>query len=145
MTTHQIFSNRQVKRRKELIEILSYSFDKMALPNQLQQARFLTLPEEELKWCIDKGCVPVYALDILLHNLLEAAVPGHLAFSCRGLRCISGKTSQMVSTIFDLIFVTVMAYLNAAGDFQPEEREEQANTTAFVVLENLPHLRDRAE
>ena len=145
MTAHQIFSNRQVKRRKELIKILSHSFDKMTPPNQLQQARFLTLPEEELKWCIEKGCVPVYALDILLHNLLEAAEPGHLAFSCRGLRCISGNTSQMLGTIFDLIYATVMAYLNAAGNFQPKEREEQATSTAFVVLENLPRLRERAE
>ncbi len=145
MTDNQMFSHKQVKRRTELIEILTDKFDKTAEPIRFPQSNFLTLQEEDLTWCIGRGCVPVYVLDVLLHNLLEAVIPGHLAFSCQGFRCTSGKTSQMLSTIFDQTYATVMAYLNVAGVFQPDERENQAFITAFVMLENLPLLRVRAE
>ncbi len=143
MMNNQIFSHKQVKRRSELIEILTSRFDDMADPIRLDQASFLTLSEEDLKWCIERGCVPVYALDNLLYNLLEATVPGHLAFPCQGLRCTFGKISQMLSTIFNQVYAIVMAFLNVAGDLQSKEREDQAFITAFVILENLLRLRER--
>lgn len=145
MADKQLFSREQAQRRIEFIGVLADKFDEIAGFGRFQNARFITLPEEDLKWCVRRGCMPVYALDVLLHNLLEAALTGHLAFSCQGLRCTSGETSQMLSTIFDQLYATILAYLNAAGELQPERRKEEAIITAFVVLENLPRLQIKAE
>jgi serine O-acetyltransferase len=145
MKDNPLFSKEQARRKIELMGVLTDNFNETAAAGRFQQARFIKMPEEDLKWCVDRGCLPVDALDVLLHNLLEASVAGHLSFSCKGLRCTSGKTSQMLSMVFDQLYATVLAYLNAAGGLRSKERKALALVTTFTIMENLPRLRARAE
>ncbi|MEW6750291.1 MAG: DapH/DapD/GlmU-related protein [Candidatus Latescibacterota bacterium] len=140
MSRPTLFDEGYERRKRELLGALMKQVRPIFAPDEVEVLRIDEIDHQILAQRSGRGFVNRDILETVLGNLLECVAPGsHNAF---GPERQAERLEEAIAELADQLYAMIAQSLLAAGE--GEGSEEQALTTAFALLWDLPRLKERA-